>query len=287
MAESPEEMLRNLPPDWWQRALAIEELLKWFKEFIVGLLVGGSVNGKFQYFLYTGFLLHYKGNLLWLTAGHVVDNLSQILSSPNFSLSIMRWIDGYDVPGAEAIPVNHSNMLMKSWISEGLDFGAIVIPLLESQNLLANEKISVMEERIWRNLKYASPEGYYVVGFPRVWNDFKETPVKGNQVLRSIKANLACLPAQPISPPIDSSSETFWKHSGAFYGKIIQYPDRPNLKVEDIAGMSGGPVLSIERSEDSKIGIRLAGIQVEWKPDSGIVRAEPIDAVAKALDKWL
>jgi hypothetical protein len=32
MTKTPEEMLHDLPPDWWQQARAIEELLKWFKK---------------------------------------------------------------------------------------------------------------------------------------------------------------------------------------------------------------------------------------------------------------
>jgi hypothetical protein len=287
MSKSPEEMIRDFPSDWWQQARAIEILIEWFKPFIVGLMVGGSVMGEFQYSLYTGFLLYHRDRLLWLTAGHVVDYLSQVLSSENFTLTVMRWLDDYKVPGAEAIPVNRPQLRMKSWTAEGLDFGAIVIPYLDAHSLLANQNVSVMEEGIWRNLKLASPEGYYVLGFPREWNDLKEIPVQDNKILRSIKADLACLPAQPISPPTDISDDAFWDKPGAFYGKLLEYPDNPNLKVENIKGMSGGPILSIERTENSQIAIRLVGIQSMWKPGVGVVRAEPIDAIATVLTEWI
>jgi hypothetical protein len=176
---------------------------------------------------------------------------------------------------------------MKSWTSEDLDFGAIIIPFLDSQSLLANQNVSVMEERIWRNLNQASPEGYYVLGFPREWNDLREIPVKDNKILRSIKADLACLPAQLISLPADISDDTFWDKPGAFYGKLLEYPDNPDLRVENIEGMSDGLILSIERTENSQIAIRLVGIQSKWKPGSGIVRAEPIDAIAAVLAEWV
>ena len=67
---------------------------------------------------------------------------------------------------------------------------------------------------------------------------------------------------------------------------MLPFPDAPNLKVENIEGMSGGPILSIERTEDYKIAIRFVGIQSSWKPTSGIVRAEPIDEIASVLSKW-
>jgi hypothetical protein len=286
MTKTPEEMLRDLLPDWWQQARTVEELFKWFKTFLIGLLVGGQAGEKFQYFMYTGFLLEYNGKVLWLTAGHVIDNLSQALSSPNFSLSVMRWIDDFDVPGAEAIPVNHSQLKMKSWTSDGLDLGAIIIPFLESQNLLANNNVSIMEERVWKNLMQGSPEGYYVIGFPRTWNELNEKPIEGNKILRSIKADLACLPIKNIKPPINMEDDSFWKKQEAFFGELLPFPDAPNLKVENIEGMSGGPILSIERTEDHKIAIRLVGIQSSWKPTLGIVRAEPIEAIVDVLSKW-
>lgn len=287
MSETIDDQVRNLPPDWWQRASTVDVLLKWFKTHIVGLLFGGSSKGVFQYFLFTGFLLNRDGELLWLTAGHVIDNISTVLNAKDFSLSVIRWLDGYEVPGAEAIPVNVSQLRMKSWTSIGLDFGAIALPLLEKLNLQANNQVTVMDERIWRNLKHASPEGYYVIGYPRIWNDFKETPTEGNRVLRSLKANLACLPIQPVHPPADADNDPFWYNEGAFYGKVLRFPDMPAFKVEDIAGMSGGPILSIERTPEAQFAYRLVGIQVKWKPDSEIVCAEPVDKIASVLSDWL
>jgi hypothetical protein len=287
MSDSIEDQVRNLPPDWWQRVSTVDALVKHFKTHIVGLLFGGSTKGTFQYFVFTGFLLDHNDELLWLTAGHVIDNITAALNSPDFSLSVMQWLDGYDVPGAESVPVNVPQLRMKSWTSIGLDFGAIALPLLEKHNILANKQLTVMNEIIWKNLKEASPEGYYVIGYPRIWNDFKETPAEGNKVLRSIKADIACLPLQLVSPPSGSDKDAFWDNRNAFYGQIVRFPDMTNFRIDDIVGMSGGPILSIERTPEAKFAYRLAGIQVGWKPESEIVRAEPIDAIASVLADWL
>jgi hypothetical protein len=284
--KASEEQVRNLPPDWWQHAAAVDALVKYFRSHIVGLLFGGSTHGKFQYFLFTGFLSEHNNELLWLTAGHVIDNITASFNSPNFSLSVMRWLDGYDVPGAESVPVNVAQLRMKSWTSTGLDFGAVALPLLEKHNILANKQLTVMNEEVWKNLKQAAPEGYYVIGYPRIWNEFTETPVEGNKILRSIKADIACLPVQPVYPPTDTEQDPFWDNCNAFYGQLLKFPDMTDFKIEDIVGMSGGPILSIERTPDAKFAYRLAGIQIKWKPESEIVCAEPIETIASVLSNW-
>ena len=285
MTEKIEDKVRNLPSDWWQHASVVQGLIKYFKSHIVGLLLGGSINKTYQYYLYTGFILNHKENFLWLTAGHVIENITAVLSSTNFSLSVIRWLDGYDVAGAESFPVNVANLRMKSWVSEGLDFGVIAFSDLEKQIISANKNISVMNEKIWKNLNKASPEGYYVIGYPRIWNIYKETPIESNKVLRSIKADLACLPLEPISP-VANAEDPFWDKKNAFYGKIIKYPDLEDFRIDDIVGMSGGPILSIERTSESKFAYRLVGIQVKWKPEMKIICAEPIESIALALSKW-
>lgn len=286
MSNSNEDQVQNMPPNWWQRASIVEVLVKQFQTHIVGLLLGGSVNGRFQYSLYTGILVKYGDELLWFTAGHVVDNIQTVIKSPNFKPSIMRWLDGYDVPGAESVPLYLQNLTMKSWTSIGLDFGVIKVSILEKENLLANNKISVINATIWKNLSKATPEGYYVIGFPKIWNNFSEKRVEGNKILRSLKADIACLPLLPVDLRVDLKDE-IKKNRNSFYARILKYPDNPEFTMENIEGMSGGPILSIERTPESRFAYRLVGIQAGWLPNLEIIRAEPIDCIVSVLDDWL
>jgi hypothetical protein len=59
-----------------------------------------------------------------------------------------------------------------------------------------------------------------------------------------------------------------------------------DFNIDDIVGMGGGPILSIERTPESNFAVRLAGIQVMWKPESKIVRAEPIESIVSVLSDW-
>lgn len=289
-ADPTQQMRRKmleLPPDWWQSVRATHALLEWFKLHIVGLLVAGSSPSGFQYSFYTGFLLSYAQKLLWLTAGHVVEELQLVLSSPHFRVSQFRWLDSYDAAGASAVPVHRADMPIRSWNESGLDVGVIVPSILDAGNLRKNEKLQLMDERVWGSLKQTTPEGYYAIGYPRPWTTHTQRRVSQTKVLHSLKADLACLPMILVQAPKTALDDDRWADTEAFFGRILRYPDLPQFEVDDIKGMSGGPVLSVERSPDGEIIYRLAGIIQSWRRSESIVRAEPIAKVVQALTEWL
>ena len=91
-SDEADEALRKilqLPRDWWQSMQSASVLLKAFETHVIPLLVVGFVNNKIQYNVYTGIFLQSDQTMIWLTAGHVVDELQQLLSSPAFKLSLM------------------------------------------------------------------------------------------------------------------------------------------------------------------------------------------------------
>ena len=277
----------ELKPNWWQSAVTSAALLKEFKGFVVGLFLRGNVTGKpEEHYFYTGFLLEVDGAIYWATAGHVIENLQAVLTSSNFSVSFMRWLDGYETPGAEGVVVNHASMRMRSWQNDGFDFGAVELPMLERDALMANEDVRLAASNLWQGLDVSSPDGYYVLGFPRQWNDLSQRPLPEKRILNSFKADLASLPLEKIEARSDDAHSEFWRHEHSFYGRLLKFSDLPQIHVENIEAMSGGPILSVEQDEKKEIGIRLVGIQADWLPDSRVVRAEPILTVVDELRKW-
>jgi hypothetical protein len=281
------DFILDPPKDWWHSARIASSLSELFRSYIIGLLLGGIVEGRYQIDFYTGFLLYHADNLIWITAGHVVDKVGAVLASRSFRLSIMRWVDGYEVPGGEAVQVHHVPPPMKSWKEQGFDIGAVKLEGLDAWGLLANQKLRVMHEQGWKNLENAKPEGYFIVGYPSVWSAFSETPVEGNKVLRSIRTDLACIPVSPITEPSSPDRfPNFWARTHSFFAQIITYSDLPDFEVEELAGMSGSPVISIERTSDAQLRYRLVGVLAEWLPGEKIIRAEPMRYVADAISSW-
>lgn len=176
---------------------------------------------------------------------------------------------------------------MKLWRETGLDVGAVLPSILDSGNLLKNDKIVPIDAGIWENLSQASPEGYYAIGFPRPWCHHTQKPAPNNKTLNTVKADIACLPLEQISPPPEFADDAVWSDPEAFYGRLLPYPDYPEFDLQDAKGMSGGPLLSVERDPDGMIRYRLVGVIQSFAPGQSIFRAEPVQKVAEAIDSWL
>jgi len=280
-------MIRKLPSDWWQSVTSADALRDWFRRNIVGLLLAGFIDSQFQYSVYTGFLLRYKEHVLWLTAGHITEEIATALASNSFKLTKFCWLDDYHVSGANAVIVHRKDMHMRSWKDDGLDFGIIVPSILDAGNLFSNPDVEVVDETIWRNLAQANPEGYYAIGYPRPWTKHSSRRVSTKKMLHSVEVNLAILPLREITPPEKLSENESWSNEEAFYGKILPYTDYPEFEVDEIKGMSGGPILSVERDPDGRIRYRLVGIIQSWYRSESIVRAEPISKISQAIISWL
>src|SRR5688572_26842920 len=129
--DNSEDNMPPLPVDWWQRKSSASLLLQGFRSHIVPLLLAGEVENKIQYNVYTGVFLQHHQTMLWITAGHVVDEIQRFLSSPNFKLSTIAWLDEFQAENAEGIRLHRTDMPMKSWYAEGLDVGVIIPSLLD------------------------------------------------------------------------------------------------------------------------------------------------------------
>ncbi len=275
-----ERKLADLPNDWWQKLSTCNTLADWFGRHIVGLLFYVQAEGsKPEVRVYTGFVLYYEENLLWITAGHVVDIIRDLLSNPKIKVKIMRWLDGCEIPGAEFIPVHNRNLYMFSSSEIGVDFGAIGITGLDAENMLNNNRTQVITELIWKNLHLAKPEGYYVLGYPQEWIKHEEEQLSDNRILNLFRVNLACLPVRRIEYRGDIHTKEFWNDPEAFYGQIIPFVDEPEYQPASVGGMSGGPLFSIERDPSDRIRYRLFGIQRSEDKDEKLIRVEPMHKI--------
>jgi len=109
-----ETKLSDWPDDWWQQLSACEALADWFGRHLVGLYFSVKTQDGQRQGVYTGFILFYEENLLWITAGHVIDEISDLLSSSEVNIETMHWLDGVEISGAESIPVHHRDLDMFS-----------------------------------------------------------------------------------------------------------------------------------------------------------------------------
>lgn len=275
----------NLDNDWWKHQNIVELLFAQFKQYLLGLLLSVST-GRSQYEFFTGFLFWHRDRLFWITAGHVIDKIDNLLTDEKTKI-ILRWFDFYPNEHAGSIPLNFRSLRMKSWNTNNLDAGVIEIGYLEGLNLLHNNSIRPMDVQICINVENAKPEGYYLIGFPRSYNHYSERPQPNNKTLKSLGADYACIPVEKNNIPENDPNQDFFKNPCAFYGHLLDKQLAPNNYIENINYMSGSPIFSIERTQKNKFLYRLFGVQSKWLPISRRISAEPITKVINELNKWI
>ena len=287
MEDENQKLLANLPSDWWRQLSTCQILADWFSHHLLGLFLSYREKGEEQscHVIATGFLLHHKEILLWVTAGHVVDKLREILSDQNNDIRRMRWLDGCEIPGAESVVVHNRDLAMFSACDQGMDFGVVALTGFDEANIINGGRVMVMTDQIWKNLHLAQPEGYYIIGYPQEWLEIRQERLNDKQVRGSATANLAFVPVERVEPPTDGQPASFWDDPEAFYGQILPFADNSTAQPDNIIGMSGGPVLSIERDSTGNLRYRLFGIQSRWLEQSRRVRAEPIHKIVAMMNE--
>jgi len=247
--------------DWWRYTIVSRRLTEWLNRHLLALMTTRTINGKSTTEFHTGFLVHHMDLLLWVTAGHVIDRLVEMRENQSIRVDRARWADWRPAfEGAESVPVDFTTLIMLSATSEGVDFGVAVIRGLEADALLRNTNLQIMDERIWKSLDAARPDGYYLIGYPDEWNRIIERTTTGG-LERGAAADAACIPIQPIEYRGFDPYNRFWDIPDLFYGQMVPFVDQPEPILQNIVGMSGGPILSLETDVESRIIYRLFGVQ--------------------------
>lgn len=271
MQETQLKKLMELPSDWWRLSGITSRLSEWFSQYVVGLVIDAEYSGRVSHNILSGFLVSFEDLLLWTTAGHIIDNLKKELSNPNVMIKRLRWFDRFSVPGAESVPIC-SGLEAFSSAEIGLDradFGFIRISGIEEISLRKNSKVHFFTAQELYSPDKSNPEGFYLLGFPdellRISDESQDQP--------AIWINLQSIPVSKIEPR-ESSRGRFWDDPDAFYGQLLPFSDKEGDQPGNIEGMSGGPIISVERDPTSGIRYRLVGIQRGWLKQERIIRGE-------------
>lgn len=262
------EAINRLPNDWWKTMSVCAVCSNILKGYVLGLMLSGEIGGKFQTGLYSGFLFEFNNTLIWFTAGHVTQDINIIASTTSVNKFKGRWIDWENTEGADSIPINFKDFNAFSGERFGRDLGMFILSPLIMETLVKNtNSVAFRPKHVLDNQDF-QPEGYYLLGFPANLREEKRI----NQTLIN-RSTLVCLPIERIPCSPDLPFENL--DPVAFYGKIVDYPDSLQTKIE-VPGMSGGPIIGIKRDPIKGMDYRLYAIQSRWAPESRLIKAEPI-----------
>jgi hypothetical protein len=277
--------ITELPNNWWQMVRITNLFTKSFERSILGLLLAVWKGAEFEYSVYSGILLGYRGKLIWITAGHVIDEINQIMASSSLRIDLLCWLDGYKVKGAEGVRFHRMDPIMSSWKHEGTDIGLIIVSDLDAGNLLQNERIMPFSTSIWDYPNTSSIVGHYAVGYPRVWSTHEKTKISQRQLIHKVSSSLVCLPLERIKWESQLLDNEIWRKENAIIGRILKYPENPEFSLEKLQGISGGPIFTLLHTEDTRISYRLAGIVCECNAQQTILCGESlVDFITTILE---
>lgn len=273
----------QLAGDWWKDPRTCAVLSRYWQQYIVGLHVLSSQGGKLVSYVYTGFLLEVWAVHFWITAGHVVDELAKLAEDDRIILRGAEWADGYSNPDAASIPVDIKALKSCPMRDGHIDIGVVDLPENTVSLLKANPAIKFFTPLVWLRNESANPVGYYVVGIPNEHQHTTTTALSKRSFTTDVAFPIVALPIERIDPPAGKCGEELWQYPDAFYGRLLSISLPDIGPVQNIKGMSGGPIISIEMTPTSQMKYRVFAIQSEWLPNSRIVRCTPIEVLDAGL----
>jgi hypothetical protein len=271
--------------EWWIKASASQYFSKQLFKYFVQLYISYKSDNEKCRLPCTGILVEINKKLLWISAGHVVESI--IEHYKNGSIIDLRWIDRWEIQGAESLPFYKRNIDFYSGIHQGADYGAISLTILEAENFRRNKNLKPLIMKIGlEDRSTVKPEGYILAGFPWEMTNIEHRPAASRKELVQFSTKLVCLPI--IKKPWEEISlhDEAWSDNAAFYGQILPFSDIEDSQPDELKGMSGGPVFSFYREKDY-LNIELEGIFDSYNKKNRQIRAEPTARILANLESWV
>ncbi len=218
----------------------------------------------------SGFVISVTDQWLWVTAGHIIDEVDKLLRGGR-TLTYCRFLDwGQSRKYHDTIPVEFES-LRKGRIGGDDDCDCAVFPLSPSyRQMLESNGVVALDEAAW-----AAPpclekvDCCLLLGIPHELTVRQEDRAPG---LHRVEVCPTCTLhyVHPVSepPPVFSP-----KAAPRIYGRIELRGPR---HLESIEGMSGGPLLAVKRGSDGAIRYWVVGVQSSWHRPTCTIAAWPI-----------
>lgn len=244
----------------------IPELINAFSKHLVGLHINYQPISKeissdnSRSYLYSGFLLLVRDILLWVSAGHVLEEIEDLFEYQQDGLIQqlkLRLIDGivFEKKFLEPIPlIFHKTRSYYEYLQDiRIDFGIYKLDLLSRKTLEEKGMIPFSKGRkISKEIN-----NFFLVGFP-------------NELIFYIGTTIKIEPSLIKVTPIIESDESPSKFP---QDRKLAFKLPEDCDLENIKGMSGGPIIGIR---DNKIHPHtLIGLQSTWDVDKRIIKVTP------------
>lgn len=212
-------------------------------------------------------------DLWWLiTAGHVITGIKQAMAQggrvSEFSLhDKLAGNDFFAVPYS----FNADEWVVLDSKEDGTDFAAAPLHVLEAMNLQAGG-IKPIDAALWGSEPLDQYSHWLLAGIP----DESHTVERGRRVLK-----LTLFPVAPTSAPASVVTKP-GEHLA--FAKLLRLPSVDGVVVNDLAGMSGGPIFGLKEGE-AFFRYWLIGVQSGWYSASRIISFCPVRQYFEAVNE--
>ena len=232
---------------------------------------------KTDAFNLSGWILRIHDQFHWVTAGHCLKRLDDGIKDGTLKIIESGFADyfGDTAKYGHSVPF-HYEPGCGFYIdddTQGLDFGVIPLNLLTVLNLIENGVKAVGREN-WEKQHEMTFEHYKMLGVPSHLCQFSLSP--GGTVSGGIQPVMIAL--ERIDPnTIPNPLPEEW-----FVGRLY-----PEVTIEDIAGMSGGPIYGFRKTDDGNWVYHVVALQSRWRQKSRVIFGCPVPLFAESLHQTI
>ena len=248
-----------------------EELAKLLCRHMTPLGVQYRVNDIEAAAVFSAFLVKIKQYAFVITAGHIKEDLQELISNPSYTDVCFSLLDGNVLSNGDRhlLPLNEDILLNMRFIDHsGYDYAYMPLPQLYYDPLVANGAVP-LDETYWQE---ESPDidDLFIVGAPQSWN------VTSNPS-RKIEFYYCLHPFKKLSEKPERMDP---RPEGAIFGELIN----PSTNIN---GMSGGPIFGLKRGPDRLLKrYYLLGVQSSWL-EPLYIAASPIPLLIEIIYKLI
>jgi len=228
-------------------------------------------------FKLSGWILRLHDEFYWVTAGHCLGNLDDGIRGGTLRIIECGFADyfGDNARYGHNIPFSYE-LGCGFYIdddAQALDFGVIPLNHITVLNLIANGVKAIGREN-WEKQHAMVFEHYKMLGVPAHLSQFSISP--GGEFSDKVQ------PIMIAIERVDPASIPNPLPEGWFVGRMY-----PKFSIDDIAGMSGGPIYGFRRLSDGQFVYHVVALQSRWRKDSRIIFGCPVPRFAEWLHEEL
>jgi hypothetical protein len=267
----------------WHREEHVQELMLRIKKHLVPIYFKHrlGVNGDLTHAIYSGFLFASGDYRLWVTAAHVVRELYDLDADPMVRDRHLAFADDFDEFAARVVPLDLHTVMRFTPNDPTLDFGFLILHNHYTRLFYANPNVEFLDD----NDLIARTDGavaFYVVGYPQMLHVARTTDLTHGREQGILFPALACIPLTPVDHDADDTPTDFWGDQRSFYFELVS-AEPPNRDIEQIGGMSGGPIIAVIQTGDETYEYKLLAVQASWLPGKRAIRAFGFSAALEQM----